>query len=341
MQRFALGAVDKQLQLFTRGDTSRPVRIGDAGAAHSDQVIAVIEAQLGIGNVNHPADAHHRHLSQSVRAHGAVFLDQRRRVAGIDDRGTQGRAHREVQIIDAASGQFFQQIHGVIEADPRDLHLFWREAVADDKGIVSVLAGHFMGDVENRQREAGAIVAATAPFVVALVGVWRIELLNKVGVGAVNFDPIEAGKDSAADALAKLGDHPLHFFSAQRPRHRGALTRGGDGARRHGLTSANQLRVDHAAAVIDLQNRFRTFRFNCFGDFRQTGDFFIVIDTDSAREGQTVVINKAALNNNGADTAGAGAVVLHQLAGDSPVEITGAGGHRRHQQTVFQLRTIW
>jgi 2,4-dienoyl-CoA reductase-like NADH-dependent reductase (Old Yellow Enzyme family) len=37
--------------------------------------------------------------------------------------------------------------------------------------------------------------------------------------------------------------------------------------------------------------------------------------------GYFVVINKAALNNNGADTAGAGAVVLHQLAGDSPVEI--------------------
>ncbi|SAR74880.1 Uncharacterised protein [Klebsiella variicola] len=171
MQRLALGAVDKQLQLFTGGDTSRPVRIGDAGAAHGDQVITVIEAQLGISNVNHPADAHHRHLSQGFRAHRAVFLDQRCWIAGIDDRRTQGRAHREVQIIDTAGSQLFQQIHGVVEADPRDLHLFRREAIADDKGIVSVLAGHFVGDVEDRQRETGAIVAATAPLVVALVGV--------------------------------------------------------------------------------------------------------------------------------------------------------------------------
>ena len=113
-----------------------------------------------------------------------------------------------------------------------------------------------MGDVENRQREAGAIVAATAPFVVALVGVWRIELLNKVGVGAVNFDPVETGENGATNAVAKLGDHPFHFFSAQRPRHGGALTRRGNSARRHRLAPPDQLRVDHTAAVVDLQNRF-------------------------------------------------------------------------------------
>lgn len=59
------------------------------------------------------------------------------------------------------------------------------------------------------------------------------------------------------------------------------------------------------------------------------------------REGQTVVINKAALDNNGTDASGARAVVLHQLAGDGAIEITGAGGHWRHEQTVFQLGTIW
>ncbi len=99
----------------------------------------------------------------------------------------------------------------------------------------------------------------------------------------MNFDSVETGEDSATDPIAKLGDHAFHFVSAQRPRHRGALTRGGDSARRHRLATADQLRVDHAAAVIDLQNRFRTFRFNRFGDFRQAGDFFIVIDTDSTR----------------------------------------------------------
>ena len=216
----------------------------------------MIEALLGIGGVDYPADAHHRHLGEGVRAHRTVFLDQRRRVAGIDDRRTQGRAHREVQIIDTAGGQLFQQIHGVVKADPRDLHLLRREAIADDKGIVGVLAGHFVGDIQHRQWETGAVVAATAPLVIALVGVRRIELLNEIGVGAVNFDPVETGENGATNAVAKLGDHPFHFFSAQRPRHGGALTRRGNSARCHRLAPPDQMRVDHTAAVVDLQNRF-------------------------------------------------------------------------------------
>ena len=72
----------------------------------------------------------------------------------------------------------------------------------------------------------------------------------------MNFDAVEAGENGATDAVAKLGDHPFHFFSAQRPRHRGALTRRGNSAWRHRLAPPDQLRVDHASAVIDLQNRF-------------------------------------------------------------------------------------
>jgi hypothetical protein len=48
-----------------------------------------------------------------------------------------------------------------------------------------------VGDVQYRQREFRAIVAAAAPLVVALVGVRRIELLDQIGVRAVNFDAVE------------------------------------------------------------------------------------------------------------------------------------------------------
>ncbi|SLY37387.1 Uncharacterised protein [Klebsiella quasivariicola] len=113
-----------------------------------------------------------------------------------------------------------------------------------------------MGNIQYRQRETGAVVAATAPLVVTLVRVRRIELLDEVGVGAVNFDAVKTGEDRATDAVAKLGDHPFHFFTTERSRHSGALTRSGDGARRHRLAATDQLRVDHTAAVVDLQNRF-------------------------------------------------------------------------------------
>ena len=90
-----------------------------------------------------------------------------------------------MQIIQATRGQFFQQIHGVIKADPRHFHLFRREAVADDKGVIRILADHFVSDLQHRQREFRTVVAAAAPLVITLVGVWRIELLNEIGVRAV------------------------------------------------------------------------------------------------------------------------------------------------------------
>ena len=92
--------------------------------------------------------------------------------------------------------------------------------------------------------------------------------------------------------------------------------------------------------MVDLQQRFRAFGFDGLGNFCQPGDFLVVVDTDGAGESQTQIVNKTALNNDGADAAGARAVVFHQFAGHRAVVITGAGGHRRHQQTVFEFRTI-
>ena len=80
-----LGAVHKQLQaLRPTAMRAGPVRIGDAwrgprqsGRSRDPAPRATAHGRLA----PRPADAHHRHLRQRVRAHGAVFLDQRRRVA--------------------------------------------------------------------------------------------------------------------------------------------------------------------------------------------------------------------------------------------------------------------
>ncbi len=102
------------------------------------------------------------------------------------------------------------------KADARHFQLFRGEAVANNKSVVRVLARHFVGDIQHRQRELRAVIAAAAPLVVALVRVWRVELLNQVGVCPVDLHAVEAGLDGAAHRFTKLADHPLHFFRRQR-----------------------------------------------------------------------------------------------------------------------------
>ena len=89
IQRFALGAIDKQLEIFSRSNPRRPVRIGNAGAAHGNQIVTMIQPLLRIRGVHHAANAHHRDLSQGVRAQRTIFFNQRRRIAGINNRRTQ------------------------------------------------------------------------------------------------------------------------------------------------------------------------------------------------------------------------------------------------------------
>ncbi|GBE71485.1 hypothetical protein EKINANG_31350 [Enterobacter sp. KINAN-G] len=330
VQRLALGAVHKQLQVFPGRDAVGPVRVSDGGTANGNQVVTVVQRFIGIGGIHHAAHAHHRYLSQRFRTHRAVFFDQRRRVLGVNNGRTQGRADGEVQVIQAACRQFFQQVHGVFKADARHFQLFRREAIANNKGVVRVLAHHFVGDIQNRQRELRAVIAAAAPLVVTLVRVWRIELLNQIGVRTVNFHAVEAGLDGAAHRFTKLADHAFDFFASQCHWRCCALTRRGNSAWANRRTATDQFRVDHAAAVVDLQQGFRSFGFDRLRDFRQPGNFLVIINPDRAREGETEIVDEAALHNDGADASGTGTIVLHQFAGDGAVVIAGAGGHRGH-----------
>ncbi len=115
--------------------------------AHGDQVITMIEALLGIGGVHHPADAHHRHLGEGVRSASRSISS----ISGVGslvstmetDAGSRPPRSADNRLPRAAS--FSSRYMVSSKRIPRDLHLLRREAIADDKGIVSILAGHFVG----------------------------------------------------------------------------------------------------------------------------------------------------------------------------------------------------
>ena len=69
-----------------------------------------------------------------------------------------------------------------------------------------------MGNVQHRQREFRAVIAASTPLVVALIRVRGVELLDQIGIRPVDFDAIEAGLNCAAYGFAELADHAFHFF---------------------------------------------------------------------------------------------------------------------------------
>ncbi|MNP74301.1 hypothetical protein D3C76_1711570 [compost metagenome] len=70
-----------------------------------------------------------------------------------------------------------------------------------------------MSDFKHCQREFGAVVAAAAPLVFTLVGVRGVELLNQIGVRAVNFDAVKARLNCTTNRFTELADHAFHFFS--------------------------------------------------------------------------------------------------------------------------------
>ena len=187
-----------------------------------------------------------------------------------------------------------------------------------------------MGGFQHRQWESGTFLTAAAPFIVTLVGVRREELLNQVGVGAVDFHAVKAGLDGATYRLAKFTDHLFHFLRGQSAGRCGAVTWGGDGAWANRCAAADQRRFHHTAAVINLQHGFGAFGLNRLGDFTQPGDFVVAVDAEGARERQAFIINKGAFNNDRPNAAGAFAVVFHQFTGDTTVKIPGAGRHWRH-----------
>ncbi len=340
VQRFAFVAVDIQFKVFVVGNAIGPVRIGDAGLTDRHQVKAMFQRAFGIFFIHHATDANHRHFGEGFRAHGDKFCDQRRRIFTVDDGGTQQLADGEVHVIQATRGELLQEVHGVIKANAGNFQLFWREAIADNKRIIREAFGHFMGDFQHFQRETGAIIAAAAPLVVTLVRVWGVELLDQIGIRAVDFHAVEAGFDRAVNGITKFGDHHIHFFRGQRLRRGGPFTGCGDGTRRNRRSAANQLRLNHSAAVVNLQNRFRAFGLDGMGNFAQAGNFVVAVDSDGAGESRALRIDKTAFHDHRTNAASTVTVVLHQLAGHGAIVKSGAGGHRCHQQAVFQHRAV-
>src|SRR5476651_707962 len=98
-----------------------------------------------------------------------------------------------MQVIQTARRQLFQQVQGIGKTDARHFKLFRRETVTNNERGVGVFLRHAVCDVENGQRETGAVFAATAPFVVTLVGVGGEELLNQIGTSPVDFHAVKPG----------------------------------------------------------------------------------------------------------------------------------------------------
>ncbi|MNY44706.1 hypothetical protein D3C86_1797560 [compost metagenome] len=103
----------------------------------------------------------------------------------------------------------------------------------------------------------------------------------------MNFNAIKARLNSATNGVTELADHRTDVITTQRDWRGGPLTRRGNGAWPHRRAPANQLRVNHTAAMIDLQQRSGTFRLNRIGNFCQTGDFLVIINADCAGESQS------------------------------------------------------
>ena len=295
----------------------------------------MLQRHLHVGFIHHAADADNRHLCQAFGTLRDIFVDQRRRIAVIDDRGTQQLAHGKVHVVEAALRQFLQQIERVGKANAGHFDLFRREAIADNKGVVRDALRHFMGDIQHRQRETGAVFTAAAPLVVALVGVRGKELLNQIGIGAVQLHAVEARLDGAVHRVAEFSDHHLDFIGGQRLRRGRAFARCGNGAGAHRRFAADQPRFHHAAAVVNLQDSRRALRFNRVGDAGKSGDLVVAVDADSAGKGGPFVIDKTGFDDNRTKRACARAIVLHELAGHRAVVKSRTGGHRRHDQTIF------
>jgi hypothetical protein len=92
--------------------------------------------------------------------------------------------------------------------------------IADGCPVRVDFPGNRRGDFDG---ETGTIRDGAAIFISARVGAWGEELLNEIGVRAVNLDTISASLNGAARRKAEVGDGPAHFFGRQRARRGNVL----------------------------------------------------------------------------------------------------------------------
>jgi hypothetical protein len=117
-----------------------------------------------------------------------------------------GTAGRAVDKVDAVAAEEFAELDGVGDLPTVFGPIGAAEADSEDGGVGNGGAdGH--GDFAE---EAGAVPEGAAVEVVAVVGEGRIEGVEEVAVGTVDFDELESGGDGAAGG----GDEQLDDFGA-------------------------------------------------------------------------------------------------------------------------------
>ncbi|MNE10130.1 hypothetical protein D3C80_1028310 [compost metagenome] len=102
----------------------------------------------------------------------------------------------------------------------------------------------------------------------------------------MNFNAVKARLNGATYGFTELADHCTDVFTTQCDWRGCSVTRRGNSAWPHRRAPANQFRVNHTAAMVDLQQRSGTFRLNGISNFCQPGDFLVVINADCAGESQ-------------------------------------------------------
>ena len=165
----------------------RPVGVAEHFARHEDEVgLALVDDAVGLGGLGDHADG------------------------GGGDGGFVADASREVDLIagregnfgvgDVAAGRAVDQVNAVFAQEAGKLNRVvdgpaaFRPVASGDADKQGQMGGpdtaHF---IDNLEKETGAVFKTAAVGVGALVGERRVELVEQVAVGGVNFDQVEAG----------------------------------------------------------------------------------------------------------------------------------------------------
>ncbi len=249
------------------------IRIGDEGAAESDQVAMT----AGDGFTRHQAVVAVIHHPGAVEALMQCIVIKRRVIARAAS-----VAFDHVQIGQAELVQLFHQIveqrlrlafAGIVD------RRYWREAHAD-----AAAADFSAGRGYYFQQQAAAIFNAAAVDVGTVIRAVAQETVEQIAVCTVDFNAIETGVHGASRRLAEVVDYARDICQRQFTRHRSVditfaghkgLGVGADcgwGYRRLAVRLEGDVR--HAAGMPDLHHDAAAFFMHGVCDFFPGGDLF-------------------------------------------------------------------
>ena len=191
--------------------------------------------------------------------------------------------------------------------------------------------------VDDLNQEPGTAGQVTTILVGSLVGGAGEEVGDEIGVGAVNFDAVEAGLACPARGTSEALHDGANFVPVQLAGHLAAA--GSEVRRRDGL-NAGQPRFGDPASMKQLDCCRGTGLMDGVGQARQPGEAAIIVDPRLVEHAHALgKIDTTALDDNqsGAAPRPLG-VVGHLPLGDQALSRGEAGTHGCHDYPVAQLQ---